>query len=154
VAEVVESERLAIGDFDLSFSEDVPATLVLRADDEQLYRVISNLVRNARQAIMATGKPGEISVSSSEDTDEWLIHVTDTGPGLPNKAREHLFQPFQGGTRKGGFGLGLAIAFELIRGHGGHLVLEASDATGTRFAIHLPKGFAQSEARRDTPVVA
>lgn len=154
VAEVVDNERLAIGDFDLSFSEDVPATLVLRADEEQLHRVISNLVRNARQAIMATGQPGEISVSSHEDTDEWLIHVSDTGPGLPNKAREHLFQPFQGGTRKGGFGLGLAIASELIRGHGGHLVLDSSDETGTRFAIHLPKGFAQSEALVDRPVLA
>ena len=154
VAEVIDSERLAIGDFDLSFSEDIPATLVLRADDEQLHRVISNLVRNARQAIMATGQPGEISVSSREDTDEWLIHVADTGPGLPNKAREHLFQPFQGGTRKGGFGLGLAIASELIRGHGGHLILESSDEAGTRFAIHLPKGFAQSDDVYAKPVSA
>jgi signal transduction histidine kinase len=145
VAEVIESERLAIGDFDLSFAEDVPATLVLRADDEQLHRVISNLVRNARQAIMATGDAGEIAVATREDADEWVIHISDTGPGLPNKAREHLFQPFQGGTRKGGFGLGLAIAFELVRGHGGHLALESSDETGTRFAIHLPKGFAHSE---------
>jgi signal transduction histidine kinase len=154
VAEVIESERLAIGDFDLSFAEDVPATLVLRADDEQLYRVISNLVRNARQAIMATSKSGEIAVSTSENSDEWVIHVSDTGPGLPNKAREHLFQPFQGGTRKGGFGLGLAIASELIRGHGGRLVLEVSDETGTRFAIHLPKGFAQSVPSMDKPAVA
>lgn len=154
VAEVIDSERLAIGDFDLSFSEDVPATLVLRADDEQLHRVISNLVRNARQAIMATGKSGEISVSSFEDTDAWLIHIADTGPGLPQKAREHLFQPFQGGTRKGGFGLGLAIASELVKGHGGRLILEASDETGTRFAIHLPKGFAQSEGVAEKPILA
>lgn len=149
VAEVIDSERLAIGDFDLSFAEDVPTTMVLRADDEQLHRVISNLVRNARQAIIATGKPGEIAVHSTEDDDEWIIGITDTGPGLPAKAREHLFQPFQGGARKGGFGLGLAIASELVRGHGGRLVLERSDADGTRFAIHLPKGFAAPDLSLD-----
>lgn len=141
VGEVIEGERLSIGDFDLSFSEDIPATMVVRADHEQMHRVLSNLVRNARQAIMATGKPGEISVAGREDEDEWVISVTDTGPGLPPKAREYLFQPFQGGTRKGGFGLGLAISAELAKGHGGRLVLERSDEQGTAFAIHLPKGF-------------
>ncbi|MEG3662745.1 HAMP domain-containing sensor histidine kinase [Celeribacter halophilus] len=146
VGEVIEGERLSIGDFDLSFSEDIPATMVVRADHEQMHRVLSNLVRNARQAIMATGKPGEISVAGREDEDEWVISVTDTGPGLPPKAREYLFQPFQGGTRKGGFGLGLAISAELAKGHGGRLVLERSDEQGTAFAIHLPKGFSHQGA--------
>ena len=146
VSEVIEGERLSIGDFDLSFSEDIPATMVVRADPEQMHRVLSNLVRNARQAIMATGKPGEISVAGREDEDEWVISVTDTGPGLPPKAREYLFQPFQGGTRKGGFGLGLAISAELSKGHGGRLVLERSDEHGTAFAIHLPKGFSHQGA--------
>ncbi|MBU0645718.1 MAG: HAMP domain-containing histidine kinase [Alphaproteobacteria bacterium] len=144
VGEVIEGERLTIEDFDLSFAEDVPNTMVIRADTEQMYRVLSNLVRNARQAIIATGKPGEISVAAFEDDDEWVLSVTDTGPGLPMKAREHLFQPFHGGARKGGFGLGLAIAAELVRGHGGRLLLERSDTSGTAFAIHLPKGYAQS----------
>ncbi|SLN51818.1 Sensor protein ZraS [Aquimixticola soesokkakensis] len=146
VADVIESERLAIDDYDLSFAEDVPATLVARADPEQLYRVVSNLVRNARQAIMATGKSGEIAVVALETSDEWTISVSDTGPGLPPKAREHLFQPFQGGTRKGGFGLGLAIAFELIKGHGGQLDLQDTGAGGTTFCIHLPKAVAALEA--------
>jgi signal transduction histidine kinase len=140
VGDVIDGERLACGDYDISFAEDIPAGLTLRADPEQLYRVILNLVRNARQAIMATGRPGEISVAASEDDEAWWITVTDTGPGLPPKAREHLFQPFQGGARKGGSGLGLAIAAELVRGHGGRLDLQRTDETGTRFAICLPKG--------------
>ncbi len=139
VSDVLDGERLAAGDHDLSFSEDVPATLSVRADGEQLYRVLANLVRNARQAIVATGKPGEISISASEDDEAWWITVTDTGPGLPKKAQEHLFQPFQGGARKGGSGLGLAIAAELIRGHGGRLELRRTGETGTEFAICLPK---------------
>ncbi|AKS44899.1 Signal transduction histidine kinase [Octadecabacter temperatus] len=139
VDDVVSGERLAVGEFDLSFAEDIPAGLSVRADGEQLYRVIGNLVRNARQAIVATGKAGEIAISADEDDDVWTIALADTGPGLPLKAREHLFEAFQGGTTRGGSGLGLAIAAELVRGHGGRLDLERTDETGTRFVITLPK---------------
>ena len=139
VDEVVESERLAAGDYPLSFAEDIPATMTLRADGEQIYRVLSNLVRNARQAIMATGDPGEICLSGVEDDTLWRIIVSDTGPGLPPKARDHLFQPFQGGVRKGGAGLGLVISGDLIRGHGGRLTLLRTNQDGTAFEIALPK---------------
>ncbi|WP_457649109.1 sensor histidine kinase [Profundibacter sp.] len=140
VNDVIDGERLAAGDSDISYSEDIPAGLTLRADPEQLYRVISNIVRNARQAIVATGKEGEINIHAREDEDNWIITITDTGPGLPPKAREHLFTPFQGGVRKGGTGLGLSIAAELVRGHGGRLDLKRTDDSGTRFEICLPKG--------------
>lgn len=139
VGEVIDGERLAAGEHDISFSEDVPAGMAIRADGEQLYRVLLNLVRNARQAILASGQAGEICISASEDDDAWRILISDTGPGLPPKAREHLFQPFQGGTTKGGAGLGLTIAAELVKGHGGRLELERSDASGTVFRILLPK---------------
>ncbi len=140
VEDVIDSERLAVGDYDLSFAEDIPVGLMIRADPEQLYRVLANLVRNARQAIVASGDAGEISVAAHEDEEAWWIFISDTGPGLPPKALEHLFTPFQGGARKGGSGLGLAISAELIRGHGGALRLAASDANGTKFEIRLPKG--------------
>ncbi|WP_368186143.1 sensor histidine kinase [Aestuariibius sp. HNIBRBA575] len=139
-SDVIDSERLAVGDYDLSFSEDVAANLLVRADEEQLFRVVANLARNARQAIVASGKPGEICLSAYEEDDNWWIKIRDTGPGLPPKAQEFLFQPFQGGIRKGGSGLGLAISAELIRGHGGVLELSRTDETGTEFAICLPKG--------------
>ncbi len=139
VGDVIDSERLAAADYPLSFAEDIPATMTLRADGEQLYRVIFNLVRNARQAIMATGNPGEIGLQAVEDDLTWSLTITDTGPGLPKKAQEHLFQPFQGGVRKGGSGLGLVIAADLVRGHGGRLELKSTDAQGTTFLIQLPK---------------
>ncbi len=139
VNEVVDSERLAAGDYALSFSEDIPASMMLRADSEQLFRVIFNLVRNARQAIMATGEPGEICLQATEDDQAWYLTINDTGPGLPKKAQEYLFQPFQGGVRKGGSGLGLVIASELVRGHGGKLKLVQTDENGTTFRITLPK---------------
>lgn len=139
VNDVIDSERLAASDYALSFAEDIPMTMNLRADGEQLFRVIFNLVRNARQAIMATGEPGEIGLIATEDDQSWQLTITDTGPGLPKKAQEHLFQPFQGGVRKGGSGLGLVIAADLIRGHGGRLELQRTDETGTTFIIQLPK---------------
>jgi signal transduction histidine kinase len=139
VDDVVAGERLAVGESDVSFIEDIPPAMSVRADGEQLYRVIGNLVRNARQAIVATGQPGEIVINARETDAVWEISLTDTGPGLPAKAQEHLFEAFQGGTTRGGSGLGLAIAAELIRGHGGRLDLERTDETGTRFVISLPK---------------
>lgn len=140
VSDVLDGERMADDSQNVSFSEDIPAMMSLRADPEQLYRVISNLVRNARQAIATTGTSGEIRVRAYEDDEAWWIEIADTGPGLPPKAREHLFTPFQGGARKGGSGLGLAIAAELIRGHGGTLELKKTDGDGTTFMICLPKG--------------
>lgn len=140
VADVIDSERLAIGQHDLSFSEDIPASMLVRADPEQLYRIMSNLVRNARQAIVSSGQAGEINVVGREDAVQWWIEVIDTGPGLPAKAQEHLFTAFQGGARKGGSGLGLAISEELVRGHGGTLEMTRTGEDGTVFTICLPKG--------------
>ena len=140
VGDVVESERLAVPDGSVSIIQDIPVMMTLRADPEQIFRVLANLVRNARQAIVATQKGGEIRISGGEDQNCWWIEIADTGPGLPPKAQEHLFTPFQGGARKGGSGLGLAISSELVRGHGGALMLKQTGADGTVFHIHLPKG--------------
>ena len=140
VADVIESEKIAAQDAPLSFDTHIPASLDLRADPEQLHRVLTNLIRNARQALAATGKPGRISVTATEMPEEWLIEVSDNGPGLPEKAQEHLFEAFHGGARAGGFGLGLAIAAELMRGHGGKLMLSETGPNGTRFTLHLPRG--------------
>ena len=139
VDDVIAGERLAVGDHDLTFREDITPGLSVRADAEQLYRVIGNLVRNARQAIVASGAAGDICVHGTETNSAWMITIADTGPGLPKKAQEHLFEAFQGGTTRGGSGLGLAIAAELVRGHGGRLELEKTDEEGTRFCITLPK---------------
>jgi signal transduction histidine kinase len=138
VEDVAEGEGFIAGG-DVTCLIDMPTGMMVQADGEQLHRVLANLIRNAQQAIAATGKPGTIEVSAGEDAQDCWIRVGDTGPGLPARAREHLFTAFQGGVRKGGTGLGLTIAAELVRGHGGRLDLVRSDADGTEFAIHLPK---------------
>ena len=139
VQDVIEAERLATTDDLVAFENEVPRALMVRADSEQLYRITSNLIRNARQAIEASKKPGKIQAAAGEDDNSWWIRVTDSGPGLPQKAQEHLFSAFQGGARKGGSGLGLAIAAELVRGHGGTLALTKTGPGGTVFTVTLPK---------------
>ncbi|WP_109312751.1 ATP-binding protein [Ruegeria sp. AU67] len=139
-ADVVASEQLAVADACVEIVNDVPKDLVARADPEQIFRVMMNLVRNARQALVASGKPGNITIAGCEYKDDWCVEIRDDGPGLPPKARENLFTPFQGGVRKGGSGLGLAIAQELVRGHGGDLILAHTGPEGTTFEIRLPRG--------------
>ncbi|MCV2892883.1 sensor histidine kinase [Lentibacter sp. XHP0401] len=139
VEDVFEAEQLTRSDGEIIFIDTVPQGFTVRADSEQLYRVISNLVRNARQALESARQSGEVRVAAQEADKMLEISVSDTGPGLPEKARKHLFEAFHGGARKGGSGLGLAIASELIRGHGGELLLERSDENGTSFTIRLPR---------------
>lgn len=136
--EVLENERAAAPGAGADLSADVPETMRVRADADQLFRVLSNLVRNAAQAIDAAGAPGRIVIRATEMAGRSEIRVIDTGPGLPQKARENLFQPFRGGVRQGGTGLGLVIAAEIVRGHGGTLDLEETGAKGSTFRISLP----------------
>lgn len=136
--EVCESERLAVKDDAIEIICDVAPDLAFPLDKDQMYRVLTNLVRNACQAILATKHPGHVCISAYETTHTVNIEVHDTGPGLPEKARENLFKPFGGSARKGGTGLGLIISTELVRGHGGTLTLKSSDDTGTVFLIELP----------------
>lgn len=140
IDDVLENERMSSDNEAIEFINSCPLGLLVRSDPEQLHRALTNLVRNAHQALNTSKKSGQITLSASEDDTTWFIEVIDTGPGLPLKAREHLFQPFQGGVRKGGIGLGLAIAQELIQGHGGDIALGHSNETGTCFKISLPKG--------------
>ncbi|MFQ5954569.1 MAG: sensor histidine kinase [Kiloniellales bacterium] len=111
----------------------VDAGLDVDADREQLFRVLSNLGRNAMEAGAA-----HVTVSAGRADDGTLIDVEDDGPGLTDQARERLFQPFSGSTRKGGTGLGLPIARDVMRAHGGDITLIETGKHGTRFRLTLP----------------
>ena len=128
---------------------DFDDKLRIDADPEPLYRIISNLVRNAVQAIEtqaeadaadhpnAPRKPGTITVKAWRDARRVTVDVTDTGPGVPARARPHLFQAFQTSNRKGGSGLGLAISAELAAAHGGSLHL-IDTPKGAAFRLEIP----------------
>lgn len=123
----------------IAFVIDVEDTLRIDADREQLFRILSNLVRNAVQAIegQEDGGKGEIRVAARREGRKVFVEVSDDGPGVPAAARQNLFRAFQGSTRKGGTGLGLAIALELVAVHGGTLKL-ADTNRGATFVIELP----------------
>lgn len=124
----------------IGWTVEIDDTLRIDADREHLFRVLSNLVRNAVQAIEGQeerSSAGRVKVSAWRDGRRVSIEVRDDGPGVPARARENLFRAFQGGTRKGGTGLGLAIAAELVAAHGGRLRLLETDL-GAAFLIEWP----------------
>lgn len=139
VEEVFAQEELALTAQDkITFLNNVNA-ITLRVDPDQMFRVLQNIIRNARQAMQLSGHAGDIVVSAREEDTQWGITISDTGPGMPDRAKENLFKAFAGTANKGGSGLGLVIARDLISGHGGTLSLVKSDASGTSFEITLPK---------------
>jgi signal transduction histidine kinase len=113
----------------------------VNADPDQLHRILVNLMRNAREAIEQQAErsgPGMIQISLFADDGVSVLRLADNGPGISERARERLFQPFAGSTRPGGAGLGLAIARELAQGHGGDLSLAETGPEGSVFELRLP----------------
>jgi signal transduction histidine kinase len=103
--------------------------------------VLLNLVRNAAQAL--EGRPRsdaatlQIRITGRREGAVAIVEVSDTGPGVPAKVRDHLFEAFQSSGRPGGSGLGLAIAAELVRAHGGDIHL-VEGTIGATFRIAIP----------------
>jgi signal transduction histidine kinase len=125
----------------IDFVNAVDATFEVDADSEQLFRVLTNLSRNAIQAMSsgdAVSVVRRLTISAERIGSVSRILVADTGPGLPQKARENLFAAFRGSARSGGTGLGLAIAHELVRAHGGTLELVESIGGRTVFSVSIP----------------
>jgi signal transduction histidine kinase len=106
-----------------------------RIDPEQLQKVITNLVLNAREAL---GENGEICVRTSQK-DGWIVlSVSDTGSGMsPEFVQKSLFRPFQT-TKKSGLGIGMFHCKAIVEAHQGKIVVESEVGTGTVFKVLLP----------------
>jgi len=125
--------------------------LMIDADADQLFRVLVNLARNSVQ-VLEMRAPNDrardqIRIAGRREGAVVVIEVSDTGPGIPEKARVHLFEAFQGSTRTGGTGLGLAIAAELVRAHGGEIHL-VEGTIGATFRISIPDRAIEIGSRR------
>lgn len=134
----------------IAFENQVAHAIEIDADSDQLFRVLLNLARNAVQAMDGDADPNlvrRLSIKAERRGAVVDILVADTGPGVPARAREHLFKAFQGSTRPGGTGLGLAIAAELVRAHGGAIDLVDLGA-GATFRIQIPDRPVDLEAAR------
>ncbi len=140
VLEVRETAGLA-NDAGIAWVSAIERGLAVDADPDQLFRVLLNLVRNAAQALetRASGDGGvqQIRITGKREGAVAILEVSDTGPGVPEKTREHLFEAFQTSGRPGGSGLGLAIAAELVRAHGGDIHL-VEGTIGATFRIVIP----------------
>ncbi len=118
----------------LKWQCDIDDELELEADREQMFRVLTNLGQNAREA-----GAKEIRISAKPDGQWICLDMADDGPGLAPEAREHLFQPFAGSAKDGGSGLGLVIVRDIARAHGGDALLVEGDGPGATFRLKLPK---------------
>jgi signal transduction histidine kinase len=118
----------------------VPPGLLIDADREHLNRVLTNLLRNAIQALETreSGQDGRAVISAWREGAVVVIEVKDNGPGIPERVRPKLFEAFQSAAKPGGVGLGLAIAAELIRAHGGEIRLHGTGPEGTVFHVVVP----------------
>ena len=147
VAVVQTSSRIMI-------FNNVPPSVSVDADREQLVRVLTNLTRNAIQAIeflqaeRQDAPDGVVALQARREGSVTVIEIKDNGPGIPNQIRERLFQAFQSAARLGGTGLGLAIAAELIRAHGGDIQLQSSTDAGTCFVVTIPDQVTQLRTGR------
>jgi signal transduction histidine kinase len=140
VAEVRETAGLA-SDASITWITAIERGLSVDADPDQLFRVLLNLVRNAAQALESHPRNDpasmQIRVTGRREGAVAILEVSDTGPGVPQKARDHLFEAFQTSGRPGGSGLGLAIAAELVRAHDGEIHL-VEGTLGATFRIVIP----------------
>ena len=139
----VISARLRLAGFDKKFQQlkvrdqlesDLP---MISADKDQMQQVLLNFFLNARDA-MPDG--GELFVGSEFDDREIRIIIRDTGCGIDDSAVKQVFDPFFTTKPAGnGTGLGLAVCYGIVTGHGGSITINSKLNYGTEFVIHLPR---------------
>jgi signal transduction histidine kinase len=134
-AELVKNQMQAAG---IVFSLDAPADLPpIRGDLRSLQQVLVNILLNAVQATPRGGTV-RLTVAAGEGGETHFI-VADSGPGISPEVRQHIFEPFY--TTKGvgkGTGLGLAVAYSLVKRHGGRIEVESPESGGALFVVRLP----------------
>jgi two-component system, NtrC family, sensor kinase len=137
-----------------------PGLRWVRGDSHQLQQVLHNLLRNAAQAIGEVASGGVITIRARNQNGSVEMILEDTGPGIPSELQQRIFEPFFTTKEIGrGTGLGLSVTADIIRGHGGELLVEnwgepvaeagALGAGGARFILRLPA--TRSPERRPTP---
>lgn len=129
-----------------------PATMRGRFSD--LRRLLLILLDNG---IKYTPDGGQVAVKLSLDSDVAVVTVEDTGPGIPEEARAHLFERFfrvdpSRNRESGGHGLGLAIAQAIVQQHNAAMTLQPSADGGSRFSVALPRTWDGTEENRPPPV--
>lgn len=136
LAEVVEGARATMAQPDAIRVAIDPGLPTIDGDAAQLERAFANLLENA----VRHGDGTPVSVTSALEGGEVAIRVIDQGPGIPERERQRIFEPFQRGANgnRAGFGLGLAIARGFVEANGGTIGIEPPGGRGTSFVVSLP----------------
>jgi signal transduction histidine kinase len=106
-----------------------------RFDPDLMKLVFMNFVSNSMEAI---DRGGAISIDIREEGKYVLIVVADTGCGMPEEVRKHIFNPFYT-TKDKGVGLGLFIVYNIVKAHQGYVEVESAEGSGSSFFIYLPR---------------
>jgi two-component system, OmpR family, sensor histidine kinase BaeS len=118
----------------------------IMGDPDRLAQVIGNLISNA---IKFTPVGGQVTISAYEEDGEVALCIADTGLGITPEERAQIFKPFYRGTQgrrfPQGMGLGLSIAYDLVKAHGGRLEVESEPGEGSRFILWMPANSSQTE---------
>jgi signal transduction histidine kinase len=124
---------------DIELKTDIPdASLFIEGNRSKLEQIIVGIMINAVQAIKSNGLI-EVKINSDRDTGNVLIHIRDTGPGIPKSDIRHIFEPFFTTKPVGkGTGLGLSVAYSLAKEHGGDIKVSSEAGKGSIFTIVLP----------------
>ena len=133
------AERIAAEYPGVRFTASGPAELA--GSPERLAQLVRNLVRNAVQA--AGAEKVTLAVKTNEPKGEICLSVEDRGPGVPENELEHLFERFYTKRKQGGTGVGLSVAQQIARQHGGDISVTSTVGVGTCFTLNLPSLGAQ-----------
>ena len=116
-----------------SFGEEIPDVM---ASTNQMRQVFLNIFKNAKEAMP---KGGTLFVRTSKEDNRVLIHIQDTGIGIPEEIKDKIFDAFFTTKQKvKGVGLGLSVCYGIIRDHGGEIKIKSEEGKGTTFTISLP----------------
>ncbi len=115
-----------------AFDDEIPEVM---ASTNQMRQVMLNILKNAKEAMP---KGGTLTVRTSKEDKHVLIHVQDTGVGIPEEIRDKIFEAFFTTKQKvKGVGLGLSVCYGIIKDHGGEIKVESEEGKGTTFTIRL-----------------
>lgn len=121
-------------------TDDMDGLPPVLCNEVQIQQVLLNVIRNAKEAIAAAGMTsGSIAISGSATARAGFVEISirDTGPGVSEELRPHLFHPLQS-SKPEGLGLGLSLCGTIIRAHGGEFRLDETPRTGACFVFTLP----------------
>ncbi len=115
------------------FDEKIPEAM---ASTNQMRQVMLNMFKNAKEAMP---KGGTLTVGTGREKNKVVIHIRDTGMGIPEESRNKIFEAFFTTKQKvKGVGLGLSVCYGIIKNHGGEIKVESEEGKGTHFTISLP----------------